>query len=605
LAHTTFYRGYLVSRLAGKHVRKATLAAIGVVAFGAAPAGAAVAPGHTILSMHNLDFIGAFGYDVGDDLTISVDRPGRGVIASVTAPAADTPDGGGMELNHGPVGAPVPGDCWENQIPDVLPGDTIRVAHRGGEDSIVVDDIEILRAPRLVGQDVVLEGVARDGAGNPIPVAQLDSGEVRNTAPPRVRAAATKVERIAGTTDRWRATYELNPASGPAYGVSRPQGVAPAIARDQILTGDHAMGYGHPIVPLAPVIQLVDGIGGGGAALGCPTDIPFQRNSIEGADRTAITIANQSAPLVVNGLAASDVTAANQVRIAVNGQDVQAAVALDAVGRTWSAEIAPADIPAADGRVTITADFPNSTFDTIDGARITTLELTKDTVAPGAPTADVPAGTYEGTRNVQLSAEDGATIRYTNNGSTPTAASAVASGPIAVTATQTLRARAFDAVGNPSDETTLPYVITQPQPQPQVTGNGAAGVGVSVTTTAGDPGASGSGAAKSQLSLDALAVSRSMSQRSARKNGLRVVMRLKQGTNVVRLRVYRKNRNGKRTLLAQGFRAPKSSGLYRVRLQDPKLRVALKAGNYEIEVTPGASQSDLGKTSRSAFKVRR
>ena len=603
-----------MSRPAGKHRQKATLAALGVtglVAFGAAPAGAAVAPGHTILSAHNIDFIGAFGYTVGEELTISVARPGRGVIASVTAPAADTPDGGGLELNHGPEGQPVPGDCWEDQVPDVLPGDTIRVAYAGGEDSIVVDDIDILRAPRLVGEDVVVEGIARDGAGNPIPVEVLDSGEVRN-ATSRVRATATKVERIAGTTDRWRATYELDPAdpATPAYGVFRNDGgVGLAAQRDAILTGEHAIGYGHPIVPLAPVIQLVDGIGGGGAAAGCPTDIPFERNSIEGADRTAITIANQNEPLVVNGLAASDVTAAGDVTITVNGEQVPATVGVNTVAGTWRAEIAPADIPAADGTVTIAADFPDSTFDTIDGARITTLELTKDTVAPGAPTANPPAGTYEGARNVTLSGEDGATIRYTNNGSTPTATSLVASGAIAVTASQTLRAIAFDAVGNPSAVTTLDYVITQPQPQPRpqapVTGSGTAGVGVTVTTGAGAPAAAGSGVAKARLSLSGLTVSTSMSRRSARRNGLRVAMRLKQGTKVVRLRVYRKNRNGTRTLLAQGFRVPKASGLYRVRLQDPKLRVALRPGSYEIEATPGASRSDLGKSSRAAFRVRR
>jgi len=599
-----------VSRPAGKHRHKATLAALGVtglVAFGTAPAGAAVAPGHTILSAHNIDFIGAFGYAVGEELTISVARPGRGVIASVTAPAADTPDGGGLELNHGPAGEPIPGDCWENRVPDVLPGDTIRVAHAGGEDSIVVDDIDILRAPRLVGEDVVVEGIARDGAGNPIPVAVLDSGEVRNPAS-RVRATATKVERIAGTTDRWRATYELDPAdpATPAYGVFRnDNGVGLAAQRDAILTGEHAIGYGHPIVPLAAVIQIVDGIGGGGAAAGCPTDIPFERNSIQGADRTAITIANQDEPLVVNGLAASDVTAAGDVAITVDGEEVPATVSVNTGARTWRAQIAPADIPATDGTVTIAADFPGSAFDTIDGARITTLALTKDTVAPGAPTANPPAGTYEGARNVTLSGEDGATIRYTNNAGAPTATSLLASGAIPVTASQTLRAIAFDAVGNPSAVTTLGYVITQPRPQAPVTGSGTAGVGVTVTTGVGAPAAAGAGAAKARLSLSSLTVSTSMSRRNARRNGLRVAMRLKPGTKVVRLRVYRKNRNGTRTLLAQRFRVPRASGLYRVRLQDPTLRVALRPGSYEIEATPGASRSALGTSSRAAFKVRR
>lgn len=588
----------------------ATLGATGLAALGAAPANAAVAPGHSLLTMHNLDFIAASGYAVGDPLTISVDRPGVGIIGSITAPALEGAEGVGLELNHGPAGTPVAGDCWTDAVPDMLPGDTIRVGYTGGEDSIVIDDIDILVAPYLVGQDVVVEGIARDGAGSPIPLEALDSGEVRNPTS-RVRATPTKVERIAGTTDRWRATYEANPANGAAaYGVFRnDNGVNTAAVRQAILTGDHAMGYGHPVVPAPPVIQLVDGIGGGGPALGCPT-IPYERNSIEGANRTAINIANQTTPLVINGLAASDVTAANHVRIKVNGEPVDATVAVSAAG-TWTASIAPDQLAVADGTMTVEADFPNSKYDTIDGARITMLELIKDTVAPGAPTADLPADSYEGTRNVTLAAENGATIRYTNNGSAPTTASAVAKGPIAVTASQTLRAIAYDAAGNPSPMTTLAYMITEERPQAEA--SGVAGVGASGTTVVvgrADDASSAAAAAGSTstqaapLTLAGLATTKSITAKAVRKSGLRVIMNIKKGTNVVRLRVYRKNANGTKTLISQGFRSPAVSGLYRVRLQDPKLRVALKAGLYELEVTPGTSRTETGKAGRFAFTVR-
>ncbi len=601
-----------MSRLAGKHLHQATLAALGVcglVVFGAAPAGAAVAPGHSLLTMHNLDFIAASGYEEGDPLTISVERAGA-LLASVTAPAIAGAAGVGLELNHGLEGTPVLGDCWTTAVPDILPGDTVRVGYTGGEDSIVIDDIDILRAPYLAGQDVVVEGVARDGAGNPIALEKLDSGEVRNPTLD-VRATATKIERLPGTTDHWRATYQRNPATGPAYGVFRNRGnLGIDGQRDAVLTGDHAMGYGHAIVPPAPVVQLVDGIGGGGVAPGCPTSVPFERNSIEGADRTAITVADRNDPLVVNGRAASDVVGLSDIKLTIDGDAVRATIALNPGARTWSATIAPQDIPAADAILRIEADFPNSRWDPATGARIASLELTKDTVAPGAPTANPPAGTYEGARNVTLAGEDGATIRYTHNGAAPTAASPVASGPIAVTASQTLRAIAFDAAGNAGAVATLAYVITQPQPQPRVTvvtGSGAAGVGATATTTAGDGAAApaaGAAVAAAPLSLDGLAVSRTISRTAARKRGLQVVMRLRRGTNVVRLRVYRRNADGTRTLIAQRVRAPKTSGIYRVRLQDPKLRIALKAGNYVLEATPGRSRSGTGKVSRLAFKVR-
>jgi hypothetical protein len=56
-------------------------------------------------------------------------------------------------------------------------------------------------------------------------------------------------------------------------------------------------------------------------------------------------------------------------------------------------------------------------------------------------------------------------------------------------------------------------------------------------------------------------------------------------------------------LLTSGFRAPSAAVPYRVQLRDLKLRVGLKVGSYEAEVTPGARRSDLGKSSKVAFRV--
>jgi hypothetical protein len=57
------------------------------------------------------------------------------------------------------------------------------------------------------------------------------------------------------------------------------------------------------------------------------------------------------------------------------------------------------------------------------------------------PTFSPPAGTYNQPQTVALSTvTSGATIRYTTDGSTPTAASPVYSGPISVTQTTTIRA---------------------------------------------------------------------------------------------------------------------------------------------------------------------
>ncbi len=62
------------------------------------------------------------------------------------------------------------------------------------------------------------------------------------------------------------------------------------------------------------------------------------------------------------------------------------------------------------------------------------------------PAMDQPAGGYTGSVNVTITSTDAtATVRYTTDGSTPTATSAIASGPIAISSTTVLRARGFSS----------------------------------------------------------------------------------------------------------------------------------------------------------------
>lgn len=65
------------------------------------------------------------------------------------------------------------------------------------------------------------------------------------------------------------------------------------------------------------------------------------------------------------------------------------------------------------------------------------------------PDMSIPGGIYPGAQNVTLTTADPTlTIRYTTNGSTPTAASTAYVAPIAINATTVLRARAFSADPN-------------------------------------------------------------------------------------------------------------------------------------------------------------
>src|SRR3954449_211252 len=68
------------------------------------------------------------------------------------------------------------------------------------------------------------------------------------------------------------------------------------------------------------------------------------------------------------------------------------------------------------------------------------LAYTIDTTAPAAPTGSPSPGTYATAQDVTLSAESGATIRYTTDGSAPSASSTRYSAPVHVGATTTIKA---------------------------------------------------------------------------------------------------------------------------------------------------------------------
>ena len=90
-----------------------------------------------------------------------------------------------------------------------------------------------------------------------------------------------------------------------------------------------------------------------------------------------------------------------------------------------------------------------------------------ETVA--SPTVSPASCTFYPTANVTLCcATAGATIRYTLDGSEPTASSAAYAGPIAISATTTVKARAFAADMNPSAVVSATYTYTEPvTPGPQ------------------------------------------------------------------------------------------------------------------------------------------
>jgi hypothetical protein len=83
------------------------------------------------------------------------------------------------------------------------------------------------------------------------------------------------------------------------------------------------------------------------------------------------------------------------------------------------------------------------------------------TLSTATPAFSVAAGTYASAQTVVISdATAGATIYYTTNGTAPTTASTVYTGPITVTATETLEAMAAATNTTPSTVATVTYTIT-------------------------------------------------------------------------------------------------------------------------------------------------
>lgn len=137
-----------------------------------------VAP-RTIAVFPERDFVSVEGYAPGETLTINVLRKvvtsggaGGDVVSYETVGAARdlAPDEDGLvEVNH-PGGA-----CWEARTPDIRPGDIIRVTTSAGvAEQMTVAHVISERPIKIDPVTVVVHGSASDGAGNPLPIDQLE-----------------------------------------------------------------------------------------------------------------------------------------------------------------------------------------------------------------------------------------------------------------------------------------------------------------------------------------------------------------------------------------------------------------------------------------------
>jgi hypothetical protein len=131
------------------------------------------------------------------------------------------------------------------------------------------------------------------------------------------------------------------------------------------------------------------------------------------------------------------------------------------------------------------------------------------------------------------------------------------------------------------------------------------GTGTTQTAGANVAGVSAAGA----LRISGLRTTHRLSRARALRRGLRLSMRLPAQTEVLKIAVYRV-RSGRvvRPPVWLGYRVVGRlgrDGLYRVRLDSRALRQRLKAGLYQVNVSPGLSRRELGRTTSARVRITR
>jgi hypothetical protein len=198
-----------------------------------------------------------------------------------------------------------------------------------------------------------------------------------------------------------------------------------------------------------------------------------------------------------------------------------------------------------------------------------------------------------------------------------------ATGLTTFTPVNTLTVTAPDGTSNSTDQ----WMITGKQfdpnaaplalpPKPPVQGPkpaAPAGTGTVAGTAVGQtiirviqaPAQQVKGTAASSLAVSRLSLARRISISRLRAQGLRASMNVQEGTNVVRIGIF-KTRNGVKTgrALFTAIRTPRSAGLFRVTLRSAKLS-KLKPGLYAMEVRAGRSAASLGAARTTTFRVTR
>ena len=251
------------------------------------------------------------------------------------------------------------------------------------------------------------------------------------------------------------------------------------------------------------------------------------------------------------------------------------------------------------------------------GLDLTTDQLTVEgkLAGPPVPVADAARTVDFGTTAPGAPVQRTVTIRSFG---VPDAAgrSNLALGGFAVAGPQ---AGAFTIVGNSCGAAAMPsgtscQVVVQLTPGApggygatlDVATNAAGGrTAIALTGSAAVPAVAGAGD-RGRLTVRRLRTSHRLARARVLRRGLRLTMRLPQGTEIVKVAI-RRVRHGRalRRPMWLGYRVVAHAGLYRLRLDSRALRRRLTPGVYQVNVTPGASRHRLGRTTTTRIRITR
>jgi len=533
------------------------------------------------------DFVSAEGYANNKDMRITVLRNG----VQIGQATGTTDDGGLIEVNH-PGGV-----CWSGTTPNIIAGDKVVIAEAGDPvdtgDAVTVSNVTAdaaIKETDALGKPtgrVVVRGRALDADGSPMDLANVEQRVVN----PDLKDTVVGKRDVRAVVGEGLTADPSVPGGFIAVYDQWPDDIDDLIVNGQtrVLTWQATDANGER---LGMTIHEVGEVGGPGFG-GCPGGSDY---AVTGANHPAVTKAmkDTGASLVVQGVSqdASAVEVTLTDGVTSTPPVVAAQTDVSSGAQTWRAEFTAAQLDGLqDGTLTASGVYTLGT-ETVAGVPRT---FAKDTVAPAAPLATPGSGVYTSSQAVTLhSADPDAKVHFAVGGASASAASPVAPAQLSITSSQSVSAIAVDPVGNTSGVARFDYTI-QPAPIAQaIPGAGPAAPAGQVLA-----------ARFSSLAVSRLTLARRISVTRLRAQGVRASMRVPEGTNVVRIAIY-KARNGQRTgrSLSVTTRAVRA-GLLRVTLRSRGLLSKLRPGTYVMEVRAGQGLDSLGAVRRVTFTVTR